>query len=203
MTNAMGVAQGAREEAQNALRGMMDRWLADRDFVTREEFEAVRAMAQKAREENRGVEGPSGCTERQELTRASPLPCGAGRRNWSNGGGGRMTMDDNAPRTRIQARNRGAILDAALEVFSAQGYRGATLDLMRAPPACQNPTCSTISRPNRRSTLACWKGFWILGWIRCGRSTPTASRWNRFSPMLGGGNSTWRETTARKPSLCQ
>jgi BMFP domain-containing protein YqiC len=38
MTNAMGVAQGA--------------WLADRDFVTREEFEAVRAMAQKAREEN-------------------------------------------------------------------------------------------------------------------------------------------------------
>ena len=31
---------------------MVDRWLADRDFVTREEFDAVRAMAQKAREEN-------------------------------------------------------------------------------------------------------------------------------------------------------
>jgi BMFP domain-containing protein YqiC len=31
---------------------MVDRWLADRDFVTREEFEAVRTMAQKAREEN-------------------------------------------------------------------------------------------------------------------------------------------------------
>ncbi|EKE43886.1 hypothetical protein OCGS_1867 [Oceaniovalibus guishaninsula JLT2003] len=52
MTNAMGVAQGARDEAQNAMKGMMDRWLADRDFVTREEFDAVRAMAQKAREEN-------------------------------------------------------------------------------------------------------------------------------------------------------
>ncbi len=52
MTNAMGVAQGAREEAQTAMRSMMDRWLADRDFVTREEFDAVRAMAQKAREEN-------------------------------------------------------------------------------------------------------------------------------------------------------
>ena len=52
MTNAMGVAQGARDEAQNAMKGMMDRWLADRDFVTREEFEAVRGMAQKAREEN-------------------------------------------------------------------------------------------------------------------------------------------------------
>ncbi|MBS0125917.1 accessory factor UbiK family protein [Thetidibacter halocola] len=52
MTNAMGVAQGAREEAETAMKSMIDRWLADRDFVTREEFDAVRAMAQKAREEN-------------------------------------------------------------------------------------------------------------------------------------------------------
>ena len=52
MTNAMGVAQGAKDEAETALSSMMDRWLADRDFVTREEFDAVRAMAQKAREEN-------------------------------------------------------------------------------------------------------------------------------------------------------
>lgn len=55
MTNAMGVAQGAKDEAQNAMRSMMDRWLADRDFVTREEFDAVRAMAQKAREENEAL----------------------------------------------------------------------------------------------------------------------------------------------------
>ena len=52
MTNAMGVAQGAKDEAETAMKGMIDRWLADRDFVTREEFEAVRAMAVKAREEN-------------------------------------------------------------------------------------------------------------------------------------------------------
>ena len=52
MTNAMGVAQGAREEAENAMKGMLDRWLADRDLVTREEFDAARAMAVKAREEN-------------------------------------------------------------------------------------------------------------------------------------------------------
>ena len=55
MTNAMGVAQGAREEAETAMKGMIDRWLADRDFVTREEFDAVRAMAQKAREENEAL----------------------------------------------------------------------------------------------------------------------------------------------------
>ena len=55
VTNAMGVAQGAREEAETAMKSMIDRWLADRDFVTREEFDAVRAMAQKAREENEAL----------------------------------------------------------------------------------------------------------------------------------------------------
>ncbi|WP_294612286.1 accessory factor UbiK family protein [Roseovarius sp.] len=55
MTNAMGVAQGAKTEAETAMKSMIDRWLADRDFVTREEFDAVRAMAQKAREENEAL----------------------------------------------------------------------------------------------------------------------------------------------------
>ncbi|MDO5612883.1 MAG: accessory factor UbiK family protein [Paracoccus sp. (in: a-proteobacteria)] len=52
MTNAMGVAQGARTEAETAMKSWIDRWLAERDFVTREEFEAVREMAIKARAEN-------------------------------------------------------------------------------------------------------------------------------------------------------
>ena len=56
MTNAMGVAQGAKTEAETAMKGLIDRWMADRDFVTREEFDAVRAMAQKAREENAALE---------------------------------------------------------------------------------------------------------------------------------------------------
>ena len=55
MTNAMGVAQGAKTEAETAMRGLVDRWLAERNFVTREEFDAVRAMAQKAREENEAL----------------------------------------------------------------------------------------------------------------------------------------------------
>jgi BMFP domain-containing protein YqiC len=56
MTNAMGVAQGAKTEAETAMKGFIDRWMADRDFVTREEFDAVRTMAQKAREENAALE---------------------------------------------------------------------------------------------------------------------------------------------------
>ncbi|WP_166416707.1 accessory factor UbiK family protein [Cochlodiniinecator piscidefendens] len=52
MTNAMGVAQGAKGEAENAMKSFFDRWMADKEFVSREEFDAVRLMAQKAREEN-------------------------------------------------------------------------------------------------------------------------------------------------------
>ena len=52
VTSAMGVAQGAKDEAETAIRSLIDRWIVDQNFVTREEFDAVRAMAQKAREEN-------------------------------------------------------------------------------------------------------------------------------------------------------
>ena len=65
MTNAMGVAQGAREEAENAIRSWMDRWLADRDLVTREEFDAVKAMAAKARSEQEALEARLAALEAQ------------------------------------------------------------------------------------------------------------------------------------------
>ena len=44
------------------------------------------------------------------------------------------------PLTRIQARNRQTILEAALEVFSQYGYRGATLD--------QIAEVAGLSKPN-------------------------------------------------------
>ena len=43
-------------EAQTAFNSWIDRWLADREFVTREEFEAVREMAIKARAENAALQ---------------------------------------------------------------------------------------------------------------------------------------------------
>jgi BMFP domain-containing protein YqiC len=52
MTDAAGVAQGVRREVEGVMRGQAERILADLDVVKREEFEAVRAMAVKAREEN-------------------------------------------------------------------------------------------------------------------------------------------------------
>ena len=50
-TGALGVAAGVRSEAESLLRQRFARLLDDMDLVTREEFEAVKAMAQKARAE--------------------------------------------------------------------------------------------------------------------------------------------------------
>lgn len=72
MTNAMGVAQGAKTEAETAMKSLMDRWLADRNFVTRDEFDAVRAMAQKAREENEALKARLDALEKAALEQAAP-----------------------------------------------------------------------------------------------------------------------------------
>ena len=55
MMNSMGVARGARDEFETVMKGALDRWLAGRDLVTREEFDAVRAMAERARAENEAL----------------------------------------------------------------------------------------------------------------------------------------------------
>jgi BMFP domain-containing protein YqiC len=65
-TNALGVAQGAKSEAETAMKGWIDRWLADRNFVTRDEFEAVRAMAVKAREENEALKSRLDAMEKRK-----------------------------------------------------------------------------------------------------------------------------------------
>lgn len=59
-------------------------------------------------------------------------------------GAGKRAVEDSpraaAPRTRIQQQNQQRVLDAALEVFSAQGFRGATLD--------QIAELAGLSKPN-------------------------------------------------------
>jgi BMFP domain-containing protein YqiC len=52
ITDAAGAADGVRKEVENVVRSQAERVLRDLDVVQREEFEAVKAMAQKAREEN-------------------------------------------------------------------------------------------------------------------------------------------------------
>ena len=50
-----------------------------------------------------------------------------------------MTVKVQPPKTRIQRKNTQAILDAALEVFSRQGFRGATLDQIAAEAGLSKP----------------------------------------------------------------
>lgn len=52
MTDAAGVATGMKREAETVMRSQFERLIRDMDVVSREEFEAVRAMAIAAREEN-------------------------------------------------------------------------------------------------------------------------------------------------------
>ncbi len=52
MTDASEMAQGVRREAETAMKSQLERLLASMDVVTREEFEAVKQMAAKARDEN-------------------------------------------------------------------------------------------------------------------------------------------------------
>ena len=52
MTNAAGVAQDATKEFETTVSSLVERILARQGLVNREEFDAVRLMAIKAREEN-------------------------------------------------------------------------------------------------------------------------------------------------------
>jgi BMFP domain-containing protein YqiC len=52
MTDAAGAAQGVRREVETAFKGQAERILNTMDVVQREEFEAAREMAAKARDEN-------------------------------------------------------------------------------------------------------------------------------------------------------
>ena len=56
MTDAVGAAQGARREVETVMRAQAERMLRGMDLVQREEFEAVKAMAEKARAENERLE---------------------------------------------------------------------------------------------------------------------------------------------------
>lgn len=56
MTDAAGAADGVKREVDSVIKAQAERILKDLDVVQREEFEAVKAMAQKAREENERLE---------------------------------------------------------------------------------------------------------------------------------------------------
>lgn len=57
MTDAAGAAQGLRTEAEGLMRAQAEKIMTGMDVVKREEFEAAKAMAEKARIENERLAG--------------------------------------------------------------------------------------------------------------------------------------------------
>lgn len=55
MTDAAGAAQGVRREVETLMRSQGERILREMDVVSREEFEVVKDMARKAREQNEAL----------------------------------------------------------------------------------------------------------------------------------------------------
>lgn len=85
MTDAFAAAQAAGEEAQTVFRARADKMAANMDFVSREEFEAVKAVAQAAREENEAlkarIEALEKAATKPAAKRAAPAKKPAARKS--------------------------------------------------------------------------------------------------------------------------
>ena len=74
MTDAAGVARGVRGEVDTVMRTQAERILRDLDIVQRDEFETVRLMAQKAREENDALKARIDVLESTLAKLSAPAP---------------------------------------------------------------------------------------------------------------------------------
>jgi BMFP domain-containing protein YqiC len=74
MTDAAGLADGARREVETLARAQLERLMAGMDLVSREEFEAVREMAALARTQNDKLEARIAALEAKLAAEPSPQP---------------------------------------------------------------------------------------------------------------------------------
>ncbi len=71
-TDAAGLADSAKREVETMARGQLERLLATMNVVSREEFEAVREMALRARDENEKLEARLRALEAKLTPQAPP-----------------------------------------------------------------------------------------------------------------------------------
>ncbi len=72
MTDAAGAAEGVKRETEALFRGQAEKFLRDMNVVAREDFEAVRDMAQKARQENEALAARISALEAEVAKLKSP-----------------------------------------------------------------------------------------------------------------------------------
>ncbi len=65
---ALGALGNLKQEIEALVRQRVERFMADNDFVTREEFEAVKAMAAEARAEQERLKGKLEALEALQTT---------------------------------------------------------------------------------------------------------------------------------------
>jgi BMFP domain-containing protein YqiC len=75
---AINTLSGVREEIESRLRERVERWLADMDMVPREEFEAIKELAQRARAEQEDLAAKVAALE-QKIAGMSAAPQAARR----------------------------------------------------------------------------------------------------------------------------
>ena len=73
-TDAAGMAQGVRREAESVLRSGLEKILREMDIVNREEFEAARDMAVLARQENEALKTRIAALEARLGATTPPAP---------------------------------------------------------------------------------------------------------------------------------
>lgn len=78
---ALHTMSGVRDEVETRLRERLERWLTDMDMVPREEFEAIKAVAQAARTEQEKLFERVDLLEKQvaALTAAKPARAATSR----------------------------------------------------------------------------------------------------------------------------
>ncbi|WP_417490766.1 accessory factor UbiK family protein [Maricaulis sp.] len=74
MTDAFGAAQAVGEEARTAMRAQADRFVADMDLVSREEFDVVKAALAEARGEIETLNARIAALETAATARPAPAP---------------------------------------------------------------------------------------------------------------------------------
>ena len=74
MNGFAGTVAGMGREAESSAREKMREWIGGMDFVSRDEFEAVKAMAVAARDENDALKARIAALEGKAVTKAKPAP---------------------------------------------------------------------------------------------------------------------------------
>ncbi|ANC87441.1 MULTISPECIES: accessory factor UbiK family protein [Sphingomonas] len=73
MNGAAGTLAGVGREAESGARARMREWIGGLDFVSRDEFEVVKAMAVAARDENDALKARIDALEAKLATSAAPV----------------------------------------------------------------------------------------------------------------------------------